>query len=301
MLNTIWFHKFPEGRFSNAAFQLVFARYLEKLGYNVIFGNVNSPNDYSLPWDLFNITANSISYSSKHELFLGEDRQFGPSESIRAINLHFVRYPNSVLCINGYFQFDTSQIKSDPYYYMAFVETLGLVRERGNPFQIMLKKYYDMIKSSYLVTIHVRRGDYNDFTNLEGWFSKVFYLLDLDNVICKLENYLKKNRIQNHLIYIATDDLEYCRNYFKMKGIKIVTSKDYIRDSDDNSLIIDLAAIAAANMTIASNSTVSILGSMINDQGKVFWRQDANGDLISFDPWGTPVLYGPVLNNYSLY
>ena len=45
-------------------------------------------------------------------------------------------------------------------------------------------------------------------------------------------------------------------------------------------------------MLIASNSSLSILTSLLNDKGSVFWRQKSDGITISFDPWSTPILLG---------
>jgi hypothetical protein len=300
MSNIVWFYTYPEGRFANAAFQFVYAKYLEKLGYKVILGNKDHPRPYNLPWELFDINDNHISYSSEYEVFLGEERDFGPSISIEIIKSHFDRYPNSVLCVKGYFQFDTNRIKADHNYFKSFEEALSLTSQPTNTFQKILKKYYDKLRCNYLITIHIRRGDYTIYTGLGGWEEEVFYSLDLDNIIEKLNVYVITNRIHNFNLYIATDDINFCKSYFSNAKIRIITSHDFIDDGDENHLTVDLAAMAAANMLIASNSSLSILGAMINNCGRVFWRQDKNGNLISFDPWSTPVLYGPVLNNFRL-
>jgi hypothetical protein len=300
MSNIVWFYTYPEGRFANAAFQFIYAKYLEKLGYEVILGNEHHPRPYNLPWELFDIKSNYTPYSSEHEVFLGEERDFGPSVSIEIIKSHFDRYPNSVLCVKGYFQFDTNKIKADENYFTSFKEGLGLTSQPTNTFQKTLKKYYDKIKCNHLITIHIRRGDYVTYTGFGGWQENVFYCLDLDNLIEKLNNYIITNRIQNFNLYVATDDINFCKSYFSSAKIKILTSYDFIDEGDENHLIVDLAAMASANMLIASNSSLSILGAMINNRGRVFWRQDTNGNLISFDPWSTPILYGPVLNNFRL-
>ena len=296
MSNIIWFYAYPDGRFANAAFQFIYAKYLEKLGYKVILGNENHPRPYNLPYELFDIPDNHTPYSSEHKVFLGEERDSGPSSSLQTIKSHFDKYPNSVLCVNGYFQFDTNKIKAEQDYFLSFNEGLGLTTQPSNTFQKILKKYYDKIKCNYLITIHIRRGDYLNYINFGGWKEEVFYCLDLDNVIEKLNNYTTINRIRNFIIYIATDDVSFCKTYFSNAKISILTSENFIDDGDENHLIVDLAAMAAANMLIASNSSLSMLGAMINNDGRVFWRQDKKGNLISFDPWSTPILYGSVLS-----
>jgi hypothetical protein len=297
MSNIVWFYTYPEGRFGNAAFQFVYAKYLEKLGYEVILGNLSQPSSYNLPFELFDIPYRNTIHASEHKFFLGEERESGPYRSLQMIKSHFDRFPDSVLCIQGYFQFDTNQIKTDQNYLISFQEALGLTSQPTNTFQKILKKYFDKIKCSYLITIHIRRGDYLTYVNYGGWQEEVFYCLDLDNVIEKLNNYIVTNRIKNFTLYIATDDVNFCKSYFSDAKINILTSENFINEGDENHLMVDIAAMAAANMLIASNSSLSILGAMINNCGKVFWRQDKNGNLISFDPWSTPILYGPVFNN----
>jgi hypothetical protein len=300
MSNIVWLYNYPNGRFANAAFQFVFAKYLEKFGYTVIIGNSNHPKLDTLPWDLFNISDKNISYTDDHKVFLGEERDLGPSNSLKLIKAHFDKYPGTVLCISGYFQFDTSKIRADQNYLKSFHEELGLTTQPSNMFQKVIKKYYDKIKSHYLVTIHVRRGDYVSYANFGGWQGEVFYCLDLDNVVRKLRDYISANRITNFILYIASDDMSFCKEYFKATNLKILTSENFIEEEDNSHLIVDLAAMTAANLFIASNSSLSLLGAMINNCGRVFWRQDKHGNLISFDPWSTPILYGPVLNNVRL-
>ena len=161
-----------------------------------------------------------------------------------------------------------------------------------NNFKREVKQYYEKIDVNYLITVHVRRGDYLNHARSENWTKEVFYTLDLD-IICKaIQQYVESNRIKDFTLYVATDDLDYCKAFFQDKGLQIVTSENFFGDS----LIVDLAAMAKAKLLICSNSSLSILGSMINNKARVFWRQTNDGKCISFDPRSTPVLYGPVLN-----
>jgi len=292
--NIIYFNNFPNGRLANAAFEFLYAKYLEKLGFKVIIGAPNHPPEVDIFWKLFDLPNNNHYFSVEHSIFLGEERAFGPEISIQKIKEHFKNYPGSILCIDGYFQFDTNKILEDSDYFMTFETNLGLNFEPTNTFQKIIGTYKKKIESNYLVTIHVRRGDYLYFVKSGDWREKVFYVLNLDNVLEKLQKYITSNRIKNLVVYIASDDIDFCKNYFTSKNIKILTSEDFIERRVDNPLMVDLAAMTAANMLIASNSSLSILGAMINNRGKVFWREDIHGELTSFDPWSTPILYGPL-------
>ena len=138
------------------------------------------------------------------------------------------------------------------------------------------------------------------FSNLNSWQRQVFYPLNLDSLVFELQRYVERNRIQNSMIYVASDDINYCKYFFQKKNINILTSENFTSSEGANHLMVDLAAMTASNMLICSNSSLSILGAMINNCGRVFWRQDIQGKLHSFDPWSTPILFGPVLNNLSL-
>jgi hypothetical protein len=290
--NIIFFENFPLGRFANACFQILYAEYLKKLGYTVILGSPKRPRSTDLPWELFDLEENNNDLATLWRGFLGEERSAGPEPSLQIINEYFKSHPGTVLTIDGYFQFDTNNIRSDPNYFLAFEENLGINGIIKTPFQRIVKKYNLKIKGDYLITIHIRRGDYltvpEDHVNKKS----VFYTLDLENVVSNLQKYITKNRIRNPIIYISTDDIVFCKSFFNNKKIKIFCSEDFVDKEDNNHLMCDLSAMTAANLFIASNSSLSILGAMLNNTGKVFWRQDEKGELISFDPWFTPILFG---------
>lgn len=300
--NVIWFEQFPRGRFANACFQFLYAQYLKKLGYDVVLGSPALQKETELPWQLFDLRHNTQIITTNAKAFLGESqaRVEGPAKITKTIHDYFAAHPGTALSLDGFFQFDTGTIRSDSLYFETFLENFGMRGATDTRFRRILKRYHDMIRRDYLITIHVRRGDYLEHARSGKWTQEVFYTLDLDNVLRKLQDFLKANRMKNVSIYVATDDLEFSKAYFASKNIDILTCENFPRKDDCDSLMVDLAAIAAANMLIASNSSLSILGAMINETGRVFWRQNQEGELVSFDPWHTPVLYGPVLNNRML-
>ncbi len=302
--NTIWFERFPFGLFANACFQIIYAEYLKNNGFQVFFGGDRLRQKGKLILDLFNLPINDSLKSSGQVMFLGEgkDRAQGPSHSINLINQHFKKNPGSILSIEGYFQFDTASIRSDPNYNKAFNQNFALGQEINNKFQGILNKYNNKIRAAheYLITIHVRRGDYVRYSTLKDWQHKVFYILDLEVALAKLQEYLSVNRISKYSIYVATDDLDFCKNFFLKNNINILTCEDFIDDEVCDNLLVDLAAMTAANMLIASNSSMSLLGAMINNRGRVFWRQNLEGSFVSYDPWSTPILLGPVFGSNEL-
>ncbi|MDA1024034.1 MAG: alpha-1,2-fucosyltransferase [Proteobacteria bacterium] len=303
-IGTIWFLNYPKGGFANAAFQAMFAEYLRnKIPCEVIVGHPQRSSDEA-PWAMFNLPNHHLALRrlSQEEqietMSLGENRSMGPAGDLRLIETFFAENPGDTLAINGWFQYDTSFFKNDQVYYQAFNDTLSLESPPKTRFQQSVNSLREqlvrLLKGNYLTAIHVRRGDYLKYENHKH--KNVFYQLDLNNTAKKLNNFLQINRIKNPILYIASDDLEYCSEFFSNKGIEIVTSRDLLEKEEFegdpmNALLCDIAVLSAANCFVSSNSSLSILSSLINTGGRVFLRQTFEKELVFYDPWNTPILY----------
>lgn len=297
--NTVWFSNFPNGRFANAAYQFWFATYLQQVrNYRVIIGHPDKLAT-DLPWAMFDLpdhTQDIAQLSDRHAhapLQLSLDRSEPPESDLLKIDRHFRAHPDSVLCVDGFFQYDTGAIALDATYLQVFQENLS-PSERGNTrFQKLIAQHQrQMLQAfgeNFLTCIHVRRGDYLAYNN------DLFFTLELDQVVEQLQALFTRDHLLDPVIYVATDDPEYCKHYFSTKGLAIVTSQDLLGpDSlDDTSCLThDLAALATAQLMVASNSSFSMLGALMNQRARIFWRQSPQGQLVSFDPWSTPILYG---------
>jgi hypothetical protein len=302
--NVVWFNKFPMVGFANTVFQFLFAKYLERtLGCHVVLGDVNNLKE-GLSSDLFQVANQSAATRSLvegqigGEMCLGKNRLKSPELDVDLIREFFNKKPGSLLQVEGYFQYHTNWLRSVPDYRAAFDENLSLSHQ-NTKFQKTLRSYQvkiqSIFKSKYLLGIHVRRGDYLDFIDASAWQGQTFFTLKLDGIINRLAEFLKINEIKNALIYVASDDPDYCESYFSKKGIKIITARQLklATPLDVNGLLLtDLAALCSARLLVASNSSLSLIASLLNDHASVFWRQTKEGETLSFDPWSTPVLYG---------
>jgi len=297
--NTVWFSNFPNGRFANAAFQFWFATYLKKKrDYAVIVGHPDRPAT-DLPWRMFglenHVEAIDLLPSEPPPAFmrLSLDRSESPESDLLKIDQHFRTHPGTVLTVDGFFQYDTGSMALDPEYRQVFENHLAPAENSKTPFQQAIWRYQQTIrqafKDSFLVGIHVRRGDYLAYNN------DLFYTLELDQVTAQLETLFERDHILDPAIYVATDDPEYCKQFFSAKGWKISTS-DNLQEagaaSEVDHMMIDLAALASTQLMVASNSSFSMLSALMNHRARIFWRQTPQGQLVSFDPWSTPVLYG---------
>jgi hypothetical protein len=296
----VWFYNFPHGRFANAVFQYMFSEYIKNSRpYQVVLGSSITNVDLNQGlWDLFNLPHvnkifESVTISDQiHSIFLGENRNINPDKDIEIIDSYFSTYAGKkILAVDGFFQYDTNQIKQNKRYHKAFIEKLSQ-QNFETQFQREIQKFQaDLARWSetYLIGIHVRRGDY---VNLKD--SHVYFPLNLESALTKIAKILKLNRIENWKIYVATDDLTFCETYFAEKNIAIETSKTVFSLKNENdALIADLAALAHSNLVIASNSSFSLLACMLNIRGTMFLRQEnRDGEILPFDPWRGPVLYG---------
>jgi hypothetical protein len=297
--NTVWFSNFPNGRFANAAFQFWFATYLKKKrDYAVIVGHPDRPAS-DLPWRMFGLEnhAQAIDLLPCEPppafMQLSLDRSESPESDLLKIDQHFRTHPGTVLTVDGFFQYDTGSMALDPEYRQVFENHLAPTENSKTPFQQAIWRYQQTIrqafKDSFLVGIHVRRGDYLAYNN------DMFYTLNLDQVVTQLQSLLTRDHILNAAVYVATDDPEYCREFFSVNDIQITTSQDFLASESSTAvehMMLDLAALASVQLMVASNSSFSMLSALMNQQARIFWRQSQQGELVSFDPWNAPVLYG---------
>jgi hypothetical protein len=301
---TIWFPNYPTGRFANAVFQFAFAKYLErKLNCNIILG-AQHRSSKEFPWTIFDLPDHSqqlniFSLDGPVDLLtLGENRNNPPSNDAQLIVNYFDAYAKNVIAIDGYFQYDTDLIRSDGDYYSIFQEYL-LLDNKNTQFQKILNskilEIKEKFKNFYVIALHIRRGDYALFAKMNGVPHPVFYVLDLDKIILNLKNFITTNRIKNVLLYVATDDTSFCLEYFRSIDINVLTNEIFIDGTDpegSQAMFYDLAGLASANTMVASNSSFSIFASMLNTTGRSFIRQLPDGQILAFDPWATPILYG---------
>jgi hypothetical protein len=307
IVNTLWFYNFPQGRLGNSFFEYLYINFFEKeIDAKVIIGNYH--NQYSkFPTKLFEIknyldgvnVFNDVSVISKFTA--GLDRANGPRRDLEIIQNYFQKHPGTVLAVDGYFQYDTKFIFEIPgleklLYQIFYPDDLGTI------FQKKLKIYIEKIKNKFknktLITIHARRGDYLLF-NPPGSASHAihpyFHTLDLEKLQLFMINFLTINRITNPIVYVASDDLEFCKSFFQGQKIEIATAEEIVereKSSELEFLVCDLAGMAAANFMVASNSTYSIMGALLNPSARLFLRQTQDGHVLPFDPRNTVISYG---------
>lgn len=302
----VWFYRFPTGRFANAAFQLLAARAIERaLGCRVVMG-ASSPRAEDPVWRWFDLPdplplQDSLPpLAEVPTLKLSRDRAAGPEPDLLKLQDALRTAPLDVVAVDGYFQYDTGCMGRHDAFRAAFADLFSVVTEPPRTtFQKRLSALrahaQEGIGKKYLVAIHVRRGDYLRLERSDNWAQHVFYTLDLDAVVDQLRVFLDVNRVPDPIIYVATDDPDYCQNFFAQRNLKILTADaifDGVAAALEEPLLADLAVVSLARVFVASNSSLSCLMGLLNDRATAFWRQLKGGRIVAYDPWATPVLFG---------
>ncbi len=301
--NTVWFSSFPNGRFSNSVFQYWFATYLQKQSAHELIIGSPQRSSSELPWTMFDLPDHQQKISTLpvgqviSKTLLADDRSSPPSSDLKKIDDFFQVNPGSVLSVDGFFQYDTGLMARDSAYFSVFNEYLAPSANSKTSFQKIIWQYQQQInqlfKDKYLAAIHVRRGDYLRESD------DIFFTLDLDQVVAQLKAFLLRDHIQDPVIYVATDDPDFCQQYFADKGLSINMSRNLFNAesrNDVSDLMLDIAVLASSQLLVASNSSLSLLAALMNQRARMFWRQNKEAQLVSFDPWNTPILYG-ISNN----
>lgn len=138
-----------------------------------------------------------------------------------------------------------------------------------------------------LVCAHIRRGDYLRFENQHP----LFWSVGIEAITRTLRD-LHASSLREPMLYIASDDLPYCRDVFKAMQQPIVTAEDLFTGLDaQTALMSDFMAMMCADVLLAANSSLSVAASTMNDRASLFMRPCPREDrLIPFVPWHSHVL-----------
>ena len=141
-------------------------------------------------------------------------------------------------------------------YYLPYRKHLNnVIKFKNNPD----RKYVDMIEqiknNNQSIAIHIRRGDYLNFNGLS--LPMEYYDIAINRVIVNMEN---------PQIYIFSDDLEYCKDYFtrSFSHINIVYPTYFY----NNRTIDDLRLMSMFKNIIIANSTYSWWAAFLGDEKK---------------------------------
>lgn len=121
--------------------------------------------------------------------------------------------------------------------------------ESKNPMQISCM---ERIKTENAVSIHIRRTDY--LLTADG---KRYMGICTDEYYDKAISYIKE-RVENPVFYLFSDDIEYCREKYKSENMHIV---DWNHGEDS---LFDMQLMSLCKHNICANSTFSMWGARLN-------------------------------------
>lgn len=112
------------------------------------------------------------------------------------------------------------------------------------------KKMKEIILNSNSVSIHVRRGDYLNH-------SDVCRVLDMDYYTRAMQ--IMQNRVSSPTFFVFSDDIEWCRNNMENGGVYFIDCNTEVNDCH-----MDMHLMSFCKHNIIANSTFSWWGAWLN-------------------------------------
>lgn len=140
--------------------------------------------------------------------------------------------------------------QTEKYFKKYRAELLEMFQPKSER-SVDVRKMIEMVSQKNSVAIHVRRGDY---ISIGCHLQMDFY----DKAIC----FIKEKLGSNLSFYVFSDDLSFCKQYFKKFNdtIKI----EYLKYLSDNTTLDDLLIMSHCRHIIMANSTYSWWGAWLN-------------------------------------
>ncbi|WP_077211355.1 alpha-1,2-fucosyltransferase [Bacillus dakarensis] len=268
------------GRFGNQIFQYAFLKI-----YGKVFGlEVQTPRwigNY-----LFNARDPKV---SKRYPTVVEDEFKNEVKNIGTIDENVFEHeepPYTNVDLWGYFQFHTSHISSYKDYVRSLFTPVPSIESFLQKGMTRLRS-----KGKTIIGLHLRRGDYLHYkdSELRGFFYAApteWYKELLEQIWPTLEE---------PVLFIASDDIDSVIHDFS--EYSPITSNNIFDQSEMNQLFPncnfypDFYLLSQCDVMAISNSSFSFAASMLNVNGKSFYRPIYKAkSLVPYDPWSSRVL-----------
>ena len=259
------------GRFGNQLFKFFFLKIIEnelkaEIRYSNWLGNI-----------AFNIKESPPIESTDNILAFDPSQTWTLNSALGAIR----NLDCTVIDIKGFFQFHTAEL--NPYIDL-FHNTFKVIPElKTKIFEALNNSIY---KNKNIISVHLRRGDYLGYED-----NPLFWTTSIKSIVDGLK-YIKSSGFRNELIYLASDDISFCKNQFEFEGIEYITADNLFSFNDEGSrLLVDFTIFSIACANIISNSSLSFFGSLLNKHSQIFLRPLPNTEVLApFAPWNSAVL-----------
>ena len=210
------------------------------------------------------------------------NRNIGPENELKELSKLFLDKEISTIELMGAFQYHTSSYtKHRQLFFNNFRFRESLENQVDNALLNM------GLMDKQVICVHLRRGDYLNFDKKHP----LFWGRSFEATYRALSDILLSS-FSNGIVYICSDDIEYCERVFINMNIPHLTFKNIFSDLDQNSqLMVDFMMMVRSNVLLISNSSLSFAAAMLNKNSRLFLRPCPKEDrYISFDPWNSHVL-----------
>lgn len=213
---------------------------------------------YQLALD--NNTDLTIPHSELDFIFLNkffksvDKSSISPSYEYHEPFFHYQKIPyKEGINLNGYFQshryFDVSEIRKVFIPSQAIKTDINLIK-----FSKINKVFSEVLKNHTVCSIHVRRGDYLNFSAYHTNLTLQYYREAIEEV---------KNRTKIDYFIVFSNDIPWCKAVFN--GDEFLFSEStQEKQQGNNSAAMDLFAISECHHNIIANSSFSWWGAHLN-------------------------------------
>lgn len=182
-----------------------------------------------------------LNHSEEYDIFLSKLNVIHPTGPIPTIEYPFeyseIPFPDDNFFVSGFFQSEK--------YFIKYREDILQLFEVVYTIYNQLSKKYPFVNNYQCTSIHVRRGDYVNFSSFHPPLSMTYY----NNAIESLNPY-------TDFFVIFSDDVEWCKNNFVGdKFIFIENEKDYL----------EMILMTMCKNHIIANSSFSWWGAWLNN------------------------------------
>lgn len=280
------------GRFGNQIFQYIFLQIVQQeLGCRIAY-------PHWMGELVFEVQSKASSMNSQPHLAAFEkgiadvntipliaqtQRYVGPTTDVNALRSYIERIGAECLDVYGYFQYHTGCLR--PWR----KEIQKWLKLRLSPSMDANARLRALVGDSEknILAVHVRRGDYLQY----GRQHPYFWGASVDDVVKTISDILDGGA-KNVVIYLCSDDLDYCSTAFRERNVPHLTWRELDSGATtDQQLMHDFSVMTGADMLLAGNSSLSIAASLLNEKGRMFLRPSPRGDgMVPYVPWSTEIL-----------
>jgi hypothetical protein len=157
----------------------------------------------------------------------------------------FCKLKGNPIVLDGFFESEK--------YFVKYREQLLIDFTIKSPLKDITKKTAQKMAGENSVSIHIRRGDYLQHT-IHNTNKTEYYKMAIETI---------KNKVENPVFYLFSDDMAWVKQFFILKG-----EKNYIDFNDNKTNYEDMKLMSSCKHNIIANSSFSWWSAWLNTNPK---------------------------------